>query len=183
MNGVRRGMVLGLVLLALAAATPLVVRWAIEPKGRFFSIVLPTGAERRVDLATLQRLPQVARRGEYQNQFGNWKDAGSYSGVLLSVLLSGMAYDTVDVIAEDGYRVSIERRRVEDAEYPMAIAYSFDGVSVPTWEDGFRLVVLPEDGRVSNEEYEAVSAGSYWIRNVARIVPVETATTTPADEP
>jgi hypothetical protein len=63
------------------------------------------------------------------------------------------------------------------------LSYAFDGVPVPTWSDGFRIVVLPLDGRVSNEEAQAVSAGSYWVRNVARIVISPAATTRPAGEP
>ncbi len=170
MSGLRRGMVLGLLLLILAAATPLVVRWIVEPKGASFSIVLPTGAERRVDLAALRRLPQIVRRGEYQNQFGNWRDAGVYSGVRLADLIGDTDYETIDVVARDGYRVSIERKRVEDSEYPLVLAYEKDGVAVPTWEEGFRIAVLPEDGRVSNEEYDAVSAGSFWVKDVVSIV-------------
>jgi len=29
---------------------------------------------------------------------------------------------------------------------------------------------LPLDGNVSNEEYNALSAGSYWVKNVDRLV-------------
>jgi hypothetical protein len=65
--------------------------------------------------------------------------------------------------------VTIERARVEDEEYPMVLAYAFNGVEVPAWTDGFRIVVLPEDGRISNEEYAATSAGSYWVKNVVRL--------------
>ncbi len=175
MKNVRRGMVLGLVLLTVAAATPLVARWLARPRGPSFSIVLSDGAERRVNLAALRSMPQIVRRGEVENQFGNWRDAGTYSGVLLADLLSGIRYDAVDVLAGDGYRVTIERWRVEDSAYPMVVAYALDGVPVPAWADGFRIVVLPESGRVGNGEYRAVSAGSYWVKNVARIVPRETA--------
>ncbi len=166
----RRGMVIGLVFLILAVTAPLVVRWATAPRGPSLSIESPTGMERRVDLAALRRLPRIAGPGEVQNQFGNWVDAGIYSGVLLADLLSPTPYSTLVAVAEDGYRVSIERWRVDDPEYPMILAYALDGVSVPAWKDGFRLVVLPEDGRVSNEEYEAVSAGSYWVKNVVQLV-------------
>ncbi|MCX6099896.1 MAG: hypothetical protein NTV92_00405 [Candidatus Bipolaricaulota bacterium] len=180
MKDVRRGMVVGLVLLIVAATTPLVVRWATAPRGPSLWIELPTGTERKVDLAGLRRLPQISRRGEVQNQFGNWRDGGTYTGVLLTDLLNDVSYGAVDVVAEDGYRVTIGRSRVEDGEYPMVLAYAFDGVAVPAWKDGFRVVVLPDDGRVSNEEYGAASAGSFWVKNVARIVVAAEATTWPA---
>jgi hypothetical protein len=170
MKNVRRGMVIGLVLLAIAVAAPLAVRWATAPKGPSLLIELQTGAEKRIDLADLLRLPQIARRGEVQNQFGNWREAGMYAGVLVADLLKGVSYDAIDVVAGDGYRVTIDRSRVEDAEYPMVLATSLDGVSVPTWRDGLRIVVLPVAGRVSNAEYHATSAGSFWVKNVVRIV-------------
>ncbi|MEN6369156.1 MAG: hypothetical protein ABFD77_05600 [Thermotogota bacterium] len=170
MQNVRKGMLVGLVILTVAVATPLAVRWALSPRGPAVEVSFPSGATRTLTLAALRRLPTLTRQGEYQNQFGNWRDAGAYSGVRLTDILQGVDYATVDVVAADGYRVSIERKRVEDAGYPVVIAYAKDGVSVPTWEDGFRIAVLPEDGRVSNEEYDAVSAGSYWVKNVVRLI-------------
>jgi len=169
MKNLRRGMVALLALLTVAVATPLVVRWVMQPKGPSFAIVLANGQERRIDLAELRRMPQIVRQGEAQNQFGNWKDGGTYTGVLLTVLLGEASYDHVDVIASDGYRVTVEKARVEDPAYPMVLAYALDRVSVPAWEDGFRLVVLPESGRVGNEDYHAASAGSFWVKNVTRI--------------
>jgi hypothetical protein len=170
MQNVRRGMLLALVVLALAVAAPLVVRWASSPRGPAIDVVLPSGATRTVTLVAMRRLPILTRQGEYQNQFDNWRDAGTYTGVRLTDLIGDADYETIDAVARDGYRVSIERRRVEDPDYPVVLAYAKDGVEVPSWEDGFRIAVLPEDGRVSNEEYDAVSAGSYWAKNVARLV-------------
>jgi hypothetical protein len=163
-------MLLGLVVLTVAVATPLVVRWALSPRGPAIEVVLPSGATHTVTLAALRRLPALTRQGEYQNQFGNWRDAGTYSGVRLTDLIGDVAYATVEVVAADGYRATIDRARVEDEEYPMVLAYAFNGVEVPAWADGFRIVVLPDDGRVSNEEYDAVSSGSYWVKNVNCIV-------------
>ncbi len=184
-NPVRRGMLVGLLILVLAVATPLVVRWATRPPsgGPAITIVLPGGGERVIDLEEMRRLPSLARRGEAQNQYGNWRDVGVYSGVLLANLLRGISYQAIEAIGEDGYRVTIERARVEDAEYPMVLAYAFDEQTVPAWSDGFRIVVLPDDGRVSNEEYKAVSAGSYWVKNVARIVLAPEAATGSAGGP
>ncbi len=170
MQNVRRGMLLRLIILTVAVAAPLVVRWALSPRGPAVEIVLPSGTTRTLTLAALSRLPTLTRQGEYQNQFGNWRDAGSYAGVRLTDLIGEVDYETIDIVARDGYRVSIERARVENPEYPVVLAYEKDGIAVPAWEDGFRIAVLPEDGRVSNEEYNAVSAGSYWVKNVARLI-------------
>lgn len=172
MSGVRRGMVAGLVLLTLLVVAPLAVRWltrapADEPA---VTVVDARGEERRVGLREMKRLPAHERQGEAQNQYGNWRDGGVYTGALLLDILGTGPYETVEAVAEDGYRVTIERARVEDEDYPMVLAYARDGAAVPAWEDGFRLVVLPEDGRVSNEEYQADSAGSFWVKNVARLI-------------
>lgn len=170
MRNVRRGMLVGLILLTAAATASLVVRWALSPRGPAIEVVLPSGATRTVTLAELRRLPVITRSGEYQNQFGTWRDAGTYTGARLTDLLGDAEYETLEVVAADGYRAPIERKRIENPEYPMILAYAYDGVEVPNWEDGFRIAVLPEDGRVSNEEYDAISAGSYWVKNVNRIV-------------
>jgi hypothetical protein len=162
-------MLVGLVALTAVVAGGLAIRWALEPRGPALRIVLLTGEEQRVDLSQLLRLPTVSRRGESQNQYGNWRDAGTYTGVLLCDLFGAATYKEVEVVAADGYRVAIDRARVENADYPIVLAYAFNGVRVPAWADGFRVVVLPEDGRVSNEEYEATSAGSYWVKNVVRL--------------
>lgn len=183
MKDLRRAMVLGLVLLTLAVVAPLAVRWASTPASPSLWIELPNGVEQKVSLADLGRLEQISRRGEVQNQFGNWRDGGTYTGVLLADILKGVSYASIDLVAADGYRVTVDRARVESEEYPMVLAYALDGLSVPTWTDGFRVVVLPADERVSNEEYEATSAGSYWVKNVVRIVPLPTATTRLEDEP
>jgi len=169
MQNLRRGMLLGLVALTVVVAVPLVVRWVLSPREPAIEIVLPSGTTRTVTLAALRRLPVLSRPGEYQNQFGNWRDAGTYTGVRLADLFGNVAYATVEVVAADGYHVFIERVRVENPEYPMIIAYAYGGVEVPSWEDGFRIAILPEDGRVSNEEYRTTSAGSYWVKSVVRL--------------
>jgi len=178
-------MLVGLLLLMLAVALPLVVRWAsgLGDSGPAVEIAWADGTTRRVGLADIRRHPQVVRRGEAQNQYGNWRDAGTYTGVLLTDLLRGSDYVEIEVRAIDGYQMAVERSRVEDPAFPMVLAYALDGISVPDWEDGFRLVVLPEGGRVSNEAYRTVSAGSYWVKNVERITLRAAATTESGSAP
>jgi len=119
----------------------------------------------------MKRLPALTREGTYQNQFGNWGDPGIYTGVLLTDLIDSEApYAAILVQAADGYEVAIERERVGGPDYPMILAYAFNGVEVPDWEMGYRIAVLPEDGNVSNEEYGVPSAGSFWVKNVVRVI-------------
>jgi len=139
--------------------------------GPTITIVALDGTQRTVPLAEMKGLPRLSRHGVYQNQYDNWRDEGLYAGVLLADLIGrGAVYASVRVVAEDGYEILIERARVEDDAFPMTLAYAFDGEEIPDWDDGPRIAVLPESGRVSNEAYGVVSAGSYWVKNVVRIV-------------
>ncbi len=158
------------VLLIAACLAPLVVRSLIPEDGPFIQIVEPSGAVRRITLSEMKKMPLLTREGNYENQYGNWGGQGIYSGVLLTDLIGDHVYTSLEVVAEDGYRLTIDRHCVENSEYPMILAFRMDGVEVPDWDDGFRIAVLPEDGSVSNDEYGVESAGSYWVKRVSRLV-------------
>ena len=158
------------VLLIAACLAPLVVRSLIPEDGPSIQIVEPSGAVRTITLSEMKKMPLLTREGKYQNQYGNWSNQGTYSGVLLTDLMGDHVYTSLEVVAEDGYRMTIERWRVEDSEYPMILASRMDGVEVPEWEDGFRIAILPEDGGVSNDGYSVESAGSYWVMRVSRLI-------------
>jgi hypothetical protein len=169
-RGVRPIYLVAFVALVIAVAAPIVVRWTITPTGPAIEIVDADG-RRAFTLREIEALPRLCRRGSYQNQFGNWRDEGEYCGVPLTELLDPNAeYAAIAVIAEDGYRIEFERARIEDPNYPVVLAFSLDGLAVPDWPDGYRIAVLPADGGVSNAEYGVESAGSYWVKNVARIL-------------
>lgn len=170
-QGVRWAYLIGFLALVAAVVTPIVVRWAVAPSGPAIEIVDASGRRRTLTLREIERLPRLCRRGSYQNQFENWRDEGDYCGVLLTELLPSAAeYAAVAVVAEDGYRVELEPWRVKDPDYPVVLAFSFEGRTVPDWPDGYRIAVLPVDGGVSNAEYGVESAGSFWVKNVARLV-------------
>lgn len=147
-----------------------IVQIATGPCSPSITIIDVEGHTRSVSLESIERMPSITRHGVYQNQYGNWRDEGIYTGVLLIELIGrGRDYEAACVVAEDGYEVTIDRTRLEDPDFPVVLAYALDGVSVPTWDDGFRIAILPEDGDVGNEEYGVESAGSYWVKNVVRI--------------
>lgn len=158
------------VLLIAACVAPFVVRNLIPEAGPSIQIVEPSSAVRTIALSEMKKMPLLTREGKYQNQYGNWSNQGTYSGVLLTDLIGDHVYTSLDVVAEDGYRMTIERWRVENSEYPMILALRMDGIEVPDWEDGFLIAVLPEDGGVSNDDYDVESAGSYWVKQVSRLV-------------
>jgi len=170
-RAIRAGYVIGFVALIVAVFVPIVVRWAVPPTELSIEIVEGSGVVRSISLGEIQDLPRLCRRGSYENQFGNWRDEGTYCGVLVSELIGAEAdYISILVAAEDGYQVEIERGRIDDPNYPVVLAFSFDGRTVPDWTDGYRIAVLPEDGGVSNAEYGVDSAGSYWVKDVVRLV-------------
>jgi len=170
-RGVRPGFLVAFGLLVLAVILPIAVRQATAPRGPAIEIVDADGRGRKVTLLEIASHPHLCRPGAYENQFGNWRDEGTYCGVRLTDLFGdGADYRSIAVTAADGYRVEIDRARVEDPDYPMVLAFSYEGRAVPDWTDGLRIAVLPEDGGVSNAEYGATSAGSFWVRNVASIV-------------
>ena len=156
--------------LIAACIAPLVVRSLLPADEPSIQIVATSGVVRTIKLSEMKKMPVRTREGGYQNQYGNWRDQGTYSGVLLTDLIEDHDYASLEVMAEDGYRMSIDKGRVEDADYPMVLAFRMDGVDVPDWEDGFRIAVLPEDGGVSNAEYGVESAGSYWVKRVSRLI-------------
>jgi len=161
---------LAFVVLIAACIAPLVVRSLLPAGGPSIQIVETSGIVRTITLLEMKKMTIRTREGGYQNQYGNWRDQGTYSGVLLTDLIEDLDYATLDVVAEDGYRMSIDRWRVEDTDYPMVLTFRMDGVDVPDWEDGFRIAVLPDDGVVSNADYDVESAGSYWVKRVSRLI-------------
>lgn len=173
-RGFRRVYLVVFLLLLIAIVTPVIVRFVLLAHEPAIEIAYSDGRRRMITLSQMKRQPSLTRTGTYQNQFGSWRDEGVYTGVCLADLVGiGTEYEAIRVIATDGYTIEVERHRVEDAGYPMILAYAYDGVEVPSWEMGFRIAVLPEDGNVGNEEYGASSAGSFWVKNVRQIVLID----------
>lgn len=158
------------VLLIAACVVPFAVRTLLPEQGPSIDIVGSTGVIRTVSLAAMKGMPErLTRAGSAQNQYGNWRDQGIYSGVPIASLIRENVYGALEIEAADGYRITIPHARIDDPDYPVILAFAEGGVEVPSWDAGFRLVVLPEDGDVSNAEYGVESAGSYWVKQVVRV--------------
>jgi len=169
--GSMRWYLVAFIVLIVAVIAPLIVRIAVHVDEPTVEIVNLDGTSREVSLSIMRRMQILKREGTYQNQFENWRDQGTYTGVRLTDLIGTASdYRSIRAIATDGYELSIGRERVEDPNYSMILAFAFDGVEVPAWKMGFRIAVLPEDGAVSNAEYDAISAGSFWVQNVVKII-------------
>jgi len=144
------------------------------------------GAFVNVSLTEMTEMSIITRNGSFQNSYGNVRGAGEYTGVLISdlvELVGGMEEnDTVKVVASDGYSQTFAYSKV----YPnasfwsiqgdMVLAYEYNGTVVPDYEDGFRLIFLPEDGYYSNADANATTdpdpfgAGPQCVSDVTQIV-------------
>jgi iron complex transport system substrate-binding protein len=155
-------------------------------------------------LSDLKALPAVEREGSFQNSYGNVRGQGTYKGVNVSVLIDavgGMTEDQwLNVTATDGYNQQYSYGNVyPDQDWhsyqgDMVLAYEFNETEVPDWEEGYRIIFLPDDGYYSNNDYGNSSideflghaAGPRCVQNVATItiisVPESALTLTMVDE-
>ncbi len=122
-----------------------------------------------------------------ETKINTWSASGTYTGVLIKDLVGlvgGMVPgDLLEVTASDNYTGYLSYDNVYPQNETLKIqgqfilAYSCNGTQVPTWEDGYRLVCLPEDGNYSNSDYFATvipelkrsSASAIWICGVVSL--------------
>lgn len=130
----------------------------------------------------------------FQNQFGNKRGQGYYEGVKISTLLESVGgmeeNDTLVVESVDGYQQKFGYLNVyPDEDFmedqgELMIATEYENQTIDEWEDGPRLVTIPEDGFYSNQDclntsYEGQgchvyeSAGARWIKYVKNIRVIE----------
>ncbi|MHA2154296.1 MAG: metallophosphoesterase family protein [Candidatus Hodarchaeales archaeon] len=129
----------------------------------------------------------VSGNSSFQNQYDNWRANGSYIGIRISDLLEtvgGMSTKQwLTVESWDGltsnfsYSVVYPNSTWYQIQGDMVLAFSFDGLVVPDYVDGYRIVFLPPDGSYSNEDCKNTSslnegwnvypsAGFRWVKYV-----------------
>ncbi len=151
----------------------------------YIEVVGGSGNSLNVTLAEMMTMDNLSGNSSYQNTFGNVRGTGVYEGVKISDLVDlvgGMDEGFVArVIADDGYSQTFERSKVYpnltiwELQGDMILAYKLDELTVPEYEDGFRLAFIPEDGYYSSADANATTepnpsaAGPQWVSNVARI--------------
>jgi len=170
-----------------AATVFLVMYKPAGPSGPSIQLIGSGNATRNVTLSEVQAMFLVSRYGSFQNSYGNVRGQGNYSGVKIAdlvELVGGMQADQLLVVnASDGYSQTFSYRNV----YPnatgwsiqgdMILAFEYNGTLVPTWEDGYRIVFMPEDGYFSNQdgaltienEFYTGATGPKCVTNVASI--------------
>lgn len=143
-----------------------------------------------LSLQDIMSLPQIEEYSSFQNNFGNWRGQGIYTGPTIANLIElvgDMAPgDTLRVESSDGYSQNYSYSNVypnsswSELQGSMILAYSYNGTPIPEWDEGMRIAMLPPDGKYSNDDCLAtscpdmgcnvyLSAGARWIKYVASI--------------
>lgn len=165
------------------------------PQDPYVQVIGRDGSTVNLTYGELMLMDLEEAESSYENQYGNIGGQGTYRGVLVRDLLElvgGMEEDdTIRVTSTDSYSQEFGYLNAyTDAEWlalqgEMIVAVEFDGVLAPTWEDGPRIAMLPEDGLYSNSDCELTSydgqgfwvyesAGARWVRNTLTITVVAT---------
>ena len=143
----------------------------------------------------LLEMAVVEKEGEVQNIHGNFRGKGVYKGVPIRNLVEkvgGMEpEDLLIVHSWDGYSQEFAYENVFPEtvgwgkyQGEMILAIEYNGTPVPDWDEGYRIVFLPEDGAFDNEDYRKTSmpdkgwylyksAGSSWVKIVNRLEVIE----------
>lgn len=136
--------------------------------GPSITVIGADGTEQEVSLSEMRAMHIVSGYTSFQNSFGNVRGQGTYSGVRISDLIElvgGMEeQDRVVVNATDGYEVTYGYQKVYpegsnlDLQGDMILAFEYNGTTVPDWEDGYRVIFVPEDGYYDNSDAEATTS-------------------------
>ena len=130
--------------------------------------------------------PILEGESAYENRFGNITGRGRYRGVLVRELLDrlgGMEPEDVLVVhADDGYAQEFAYANVypghlgwEEIQGEMILAFAYEGLEPPDWQEGCRIAFLPPDGIYHNDDCASTSvpgqgwhldpsAGARWVK-------------------
>lgn len=162
----------------------------VPPTSPHVKVVGRDGSSLNLTYEELMLMDLLEGDSSYENLYGNVAGQGRYRGVLvrdLIDLVGGMsAGDVLTVTSYDGYAQEFGYLNAyPDAAWlgiqgEMIVSLEMDGVPAPTWSDGPRLAMLPEDGLYSNSDCDLTSydwqgydvyesAGARWVRNTLTI--------------
>ncbi len=143
-----------------------------------------------LSLDDLSALTPISGFSSFENQYGNRRGVGDYDGILVSDLIElvgGLTEDqNLRIASADGFEQMFSYSNVYPNESwyqyqgDMILAFRYNGTSIPDWEDGMRLVMIPADGKYSSDDCTATSApgqgwnvypsaGARWVRYVSMI--------------
>lgn len=182
-----KAFILVILLVAGAMIMTLVIMQPQVDDSPSIQVIGYNGTSTNVTLNQMKTMGVVEGVSSFQNSYENQVGSGYYVGINVSSLIDlvgGMEEDQVVVInATDGYSQVFTYENV----YPtaeqyalqgyMIIAYEYNSTEVPSWNDGFRVMFIPEDGYFNNSDAEATidpeffseAAGPKLVKNVATI--------------
>ena len=183
--------VLAVVLVVAAAAVGVILLNQPTATGPSITLVAFNGTQRNVTLSEMRGMETIQGYGSFQNSYGNVRGQGNYTGVRIAdliQLIGGMDNEQViNVVAVDDYQqyFTYDNLYPNESQYDIQgdfiLAYSFNGTTIPDFEDGPRLMFLPPDGYYSNEDgaltidpqFYTGSVGPKLVSNVAMIIIAE----------
>lgn len=150
-------------------------------------VVINGSTKLNLALPQLVEMNPVSGNTSFQNQYGNWRNYGAYTGVNLSAIIEKAgtmsADDVVRVNATDGtsqlysYDNLYPNATFYNLQGHLVLAYAYNGTAAPSWDSGPRIVFLPPDEGYSNDDANKTtpaawfppgsSAGSRWLKSVA----------------
>jgi predicted phosphodiesterase len=158
----------------------------VPPIYPYVQVVGRSGLSLNLTYEELMAMDLLEGDSSYENLYGNIAGQGHYRGVPVRALLDlvgGMSEDDIlTVTAADGYFQEFGYLNAHpdaawlDLQGEMVVSLEMDGVLAPTWTEGPRIAMLPEDGLYSNSDCEATSyagqgyylyesAGARWVKN------------------
>ncbi len=170
MNGSKTKLHGILVIVIVVAGSALAAIYLMQPHdaGPSITVIGADATEQDVYLSEMQAMDIVSGYTSFQNSFGNVRGQGTYSGVRISDLIElvgGMnEEDRITVNATDGYEVTYGYQKVYpsgeilDLQGDMILAFEYNGTVVPEWEDGYRVIFVPEDGYYDSSDAEATTS-------------------------
>ena len=144
----------------------------------------------KYSLGQLMQMSSVEGASAFENRFGNFTGHGVYLGVPVADLVAAVGGiqpgDVLRVQSSDGYEQDYAYDNVHptpqwaELQGIMVLAVEKDGITMPAWGDGPRIVFIPPDGLYHNTDCAATSApgqgwnvyqsaGARWARYVSRI--------------
>ena len=181
------GFLVIIIVLAAGAIVALTLMAPSDTDESGIQIIGSNGSSVNISLSEMQDLPAITRQGSFQNSYGNIGGNGEYTGVNISALLAfvgGMTEaDILVAKAADGYSQTFTYSNVYPSESnyvyqgDMVLAYGYNDTLIPDYEDGPRLMFLPEDGLFSNDDanktidpdYFTGAAGPKLVTNVVQL--------------
>ena len=162
----------------------------VPPQSPYVQIIGKDGSSLNITYEELMLMNLMEGDSSYENLYGNIAGQGHYKGILVRDLLElvgGMTEgDLLTVTSSDGYAQEFGYLNA----YPdtswlglqgeMVVSVELDGVLAPTWTEGPRIAMLPEDGLYSNSDCDLTSyegqgysvyesAGARWVKTTFTI--------------